>query len=164
MKVIDNAVQTKGFLTVLLLRFALVIPFNGFNYLMGATGVTLKDYFSGSALGMIPGVVAYVLIGAFIGSTTRDHIGSHTHSQIDNCQKSNPVIQIVLIVVGIIAMIMAIVLISVVAKKQLVNILEQPGKVESISDTHSHSRSKSSLEENYDLTTDSLLRAGLQLT
>ena len=52
---------------VTLLRLCPLIPFNAFNYLMGITGIKVRDFAIGS-IGMLPGTVVYV----YIGITTSD--------------------------------------------------------------------------------------------
>jgi uncharacterized membrane protein YdjX (TVP38/TMEM64 family) len=63
---IDAAVAGEGLKIVLLTRLSPVFPFNLLNYAFGVTCVSLKDYVIGS-LGMIPGTVMYVYIGALAG-------------------------------------------------------------------------------------------------
>jgi uncharacterized membrane protein YdjX (TVP38/TMEM64 family) len=63
---IDKAVAADGFKVVLLTRLSPVLPFNLLNYAFGLTQVSLKDYILGS-LGIIPGTVMYVYLGASIG-------------------------------------------------------------------------------------------------
>ncbi|MDQ3453171.1 MAG: VTT domain-containing protein, partial [Actinomycetota bacterium] len=45
-----------------------VLPFTAINYAAGLTAVRLRDYALGTALGIIPGTVAFVALGAY-GST-----------------------------------------------------------------------------------------------
>ena len=61
---LDQAVSRNGFLAVLLTRLAYVVPFNVLNYACGLTSLSLRDFFFGSLLGIIPEVVLSVLIGA----------------------------------------------------------------------------------------------------
>jgi len=60
---LDAAVARHGARVVLLTRLSPIFPFNLLNYAFGVTGILLKDYFLGS-LGMIPGTVMYVYMGA----------------------------------------------------------------------------------------------------
>ncbi|OKH19897.1 TVP38/TMEM64 family protein [Hydrococcus rivularis NIES-593] len=60
---LDRAVGKEGWKIVLLTRLSPLFPFNLLNYAFGVTQVSLKDYILGS-LGMIPGTVMYVYIGA----------------------------------------------------------------------------------------------------
>ncbi len=57
-----------GFGAVLLARLVPVLPFTVINYGAGVTGVLFASYVAGSALGMIPGTIAYAALGA-VGDT-----------------------------------------------------------------------------------------------
>lgn len=61
---IDEAVARQGFKIVLLTRLSPVFPFNLLNYAFGLTRVRLRDYVLASWIGMLPGTVMYVYIGA----------------------------------------------------------------------------------------------------
>ncbi len=61
---IDKATEDRGFLVMLLLRSSPIFPFNVMNYLMSVTGMSLKNYFFGSWIGMLPGTILYVYIGS----------------------------------------------------------------------------------------------------
>jgi uncharacterized membrane protein YdjX (TVP38/TMEM64 family) len=63
---INTAVGKEGFKIVLLTRLCPVLPFNLLNYAFGITEVSLRDYIFGS-LGIIPGTVMYVYLGALVG-------------------------------------------------------------------------------------------------
>jgi len=123
---IDTAIDKKGFLTVLLLRFSPIVPFNAFNYIMGATTVSFRDYAIASIFGMAPGTCAYVFIGAAIGVTANQGNGKTLE-----CDPDTTVTTIVL-VVGIIATIIAVVIISWYAKKEFNKLSQGDGDVESI--------------------------------
>ncbi len=60
---LDEAVARKGGWIVFLLRLSPVFPFNLLNYALGLTGVRFSTYLLASWVGMIPGTIAYVLIG-----------------------------------------------------------------------------------------------------
>lgn len=66
-RAIDAAVGQKGFQIVLLTRLSPVFPFNLLNYSFGLTGVSFRDYVLGSWLGMLPGTVMFVYLGATLG-------------------------------------------------------------------------------------------------
>jgi len=114
---IDRAIDQNGFLTVLLLRFSPIIPFNVFNYVMGATGVSLKHYIAASTMGMLPGTVGYVFIGAAIASAS-------TRDPEDVCSNSDNAIRRGLLIGGIIMTIVAVGFISWYAKRNLDAILK----------------------------------------
>ena len=63
---LDEAVVKEGLKIVFLTRLCPLFPFNLLNYAFGVMRVSLKDYILGS-LGMIPGTVMYVYLGALAG-------------------------------------------------------------------------------------------------
>jgi len=66
---IDAAIARDGRRIVFLLRLSPVFPFNLLNYALGLTRVGFIDYCIAS-LGMIPGTVLYVYLGALGGQAT----------------------------------------------------------------------------------------------
>ena len=62
---VDDLLRRRGFLAVLGVRLVPVIPFTAINYIAGLTAVRRRDYALGTAVGIIPGDVAYVAIGAY---------------------------------------------------------------------------------------------------
>lgn len=67
----DAALSDHGFGSVLLARLVPVLPFTVINYGAGVTGVSLAAYVAGSAVGMIPGTIAYATLGAVGDSDPR---------------------------------------------------------------------------------------------
>jgi len=63
---LDRAVARSGVKIVLLTRLSPLLPFNLLNYAYGVTSVSFFDYLLGS-LGMVPGTVMYVYLGALTG-------------------------------------------------------------------------------------------------
>ena len=63
-KALDAAVARQGWKVVLLLRLSPLIPFNLINYLYGLTPVRFWTYAANSFVGMLPGTVLYVYLGA----------------------------------------------------------------------------------------------------
>lgn len=61
---VDGAIEHEGFKVVLLLRLSPLIPYNVLNYALSLTGIGLREYVIGSWLGMLPGTVLYVALGA----------------------------------------------------------------------------------------------------
>jgi uncharacterized membrane protein YdjX (TVP38/TMEM64 family) len=61
---IDNAIGEQGAKLIFLLRLSPVIPFNLSNYFYGLTGVRFWPYVLASWIGMMPGTLLYVYIGA----------------------------------------------------------------------------------------------------
>lgn len=62
---VDALLGRHGLLAVLGVRLVPVLPFTAINYAAGLTAVRIGDYVIGTALGMIPGTVAYVALGAY---------------------------------------------------------------------------------------------------
>jgi len=65
---IDQAVGREGFKIVFLTRLSPVFPFNALNYGFGLTNVPLWKYFLASWIGMLPGTVMFVYLGATLGT------------------------------------------------------------------------------------------------
>jgi uncharacterized membrane protein YdjX (TVP38/TMEM64 family) len=63
-RAVDVAVAREGPKIVLLVRLAAVFPFLVVNYAFGLTGIRLGPYLAASVLGMIPGTIAFVYLGA----------------------------------------------------------------------------------------------------
>ncbi len=63
-KVIDQAVGKQGWKIVGLLRLSPLVPFNLSNYLYGLTAVRFWPYVLASWIGMMPGTLLYVYLGA----------------------------------------------------------------------------------------------------
>ncbi len=61
---VDRAVESRGFLVVLLTRLSPLFPFFLLNYAYGVTAARPRDYVLGSWLGMMPATVAYVYAGS----------------------------------------------------------------------------------------------------
>jgi uncharacterized membrane protein YdjX (TVP38/TMEM64 family) len=65
---IDDVIGEQGFKVVLLTRLSPISPFIVLNYLLGLTKVSFRAYLAGSLIGMIPGTVLFVYIGAGLRS------------------------------------------------------------------------------------------------
>ncbi len=63
-RALDDAIERNGFKMVFLVRLSPAFPFNVLNYALGLTKVRLRDYFLASWIGMIPGMLLYVYLGA----------------------------------------------------------------------------------------------------
>lgn len=61
---VDRAASEGGFTIVLLLRLSPIFPYNVQNYVWGTTGVSTRDYALASWIGMLPGTLLYVWLGA----------------------------------------------------------------------------------------------------
>lgn len=78
-KAVNEAVAREGWKIVLLLRLSPLFPFNVLNYALGATSVSLRHYVLASWLGMLPGTVLYVYLGAVAG----DFAGGRQRSKVE---------------------------------------------------------------------------------
>ncbi len=63
-KAVDKAVGEEGWKVVLLVRLSPVVPFNLQNYFFGSTDIPFLQYLWASAIGIIPGTLLYVYLGA----------------------------------------------------------------------------------------------------
>lgn len=66
-RAIDESVAQEGWKIVLLTRLSPVFPFNLLNYAFGLTQVSLREYIFASWIGMLPGTIMYVYLGALVG-------------------------------------------------------------------------------------------------
>ncbi len=62
---IDDILTRHGLLSMIGVRLVPVLPFTAINYTAGLTGLPLGSYVSGTAIGIIPGTVAFVALGAY---------------------------------------------------------------------------------------------------
>lgn len=76
---IDRAIEAEGLKVVLLLRLSPLVPFNALNYALALTGVRLRDYVLGSWVGMLPGTLLYVWLGAGARSLAALAAGTAEH-------------------------------------------------------------------------------------
>lgn len=61
---LDRLVERRGGLAVLVARLVPVVPFTAVNYGSGITAVGFGPYLLATAVGILPGTVAYVVLGA----------------------------------------------------------------------------------------------------
>ena len=61
---LDRAIGERGFFVVLLTRLSPLFPYNLLNYAWGISSVRLSRYVLASWMGMIPGTLLYVYLGA----------------------------------------------------------------------------------------------------
>lgn len=62
---LDGLVERHGVLAVLVARLVPVIPFTAVNYGSGLTAVRFVPYLLATAAGILPGTIAYVVLGAY---------------------------------------------------------------------------------------------------
>lgn len=68
---VRSAVAAEGWKVVALTRLSPVLPFTFLNYAYGLTDVGLKEYALASWLGMMPGTLLFVYLGAAAGEVAR---------------------------------------------------------------------------------------------
>ena len=76
----DDAVAREGWRIVLLTRLSPLFPFNLLNYAFGITRVTFREYVLASWLGMLPGTVLYVYLGAVAGELAASGAGNRART------------------------------------------------------------------------------------
>ena len=62
---VDALLADHSLSAVLILRLVPLVPFIAINYASGLSGVRFRPYVLGSALGMVPGSLAYAALGAY---------------------------------------------------------------------------------------------------
>jgi uncharacterized membrane protein YdjX (TVP38/TMEM64 family) len=109
-RAVDLAVRRKGFLIVMLTRLSPVFPFPLLNYAFGVTQVSPLSYAAGTFLGLLPFTFAYT----YLGSLMRDLAEMWADPKGDNDD-----MQIIWLVVGAVATILSVVVISWVTKRAI---------------------------------------------
>jgi len=61
---VDRAIAREGAKIVILVRLAAVFPFLFVNYAFGLTGIGIRQYIAATFIGILPGVIAFVYLGA----------------------------------------------------------------------------------------------------
>ena len=64
LKLIDEELKEHGLRTVIFLRLVPLFPFDVVNFGLGVTSVSFKRYVVGTAIGVLPGLTAYIFLGA----------------------------------------------------------------------------------------------------
>jgi uncharacterized membrane protein YdjX (TVP38/TMEM64 family) len=67
----DARLSERGLLAVLIGRLTPIVPFTVVSYAAGLSGMRWRDFLAGSALGLVPGTVLHVSIGATVGASGR---------------------------------------------------------------------------------------------
>ncbi|MGV8896316.1 MAG: TVP38/TMEM64 family protein [Rhodoglobus sp.] len=62
---VDEILEHRGLMALIGVRLVPVLPFTVINYTAGLTSVSRRDYAIGTMLGILPGTIAYVAVGAF---------------------------------------------------------------------------------------------------
>lgn len=67
---VDRFLQQRGMVAVLLVRLVPLFPFNMVNLVSGVTALRLRDYTLATAVGIVPGTVAYAALGGTAADPT----------------------------------------------------------------------------------------------
>lgn len=116
---VNRAIESQGLKLVILLRLSPIVPFSVFNYVMAVTGVSFRDYFLG-CVGFIPGTVAFVFIGTMASGLLGD-----SEDEEESTDSSNGTVQLIVLIVGGIATVLAVIMVSVYSKRALNKVLEE---------------------------------------
>jgi len=104
-KVVDRAISQGGWRIVALIRLNPTIPYSASNYLFGVTGVPFLPFLISSGIFTIPGAFAYLYLG-YVGAET---LGGSSRSPVEWA----------LLVVGLLVTIVALVYVTVLARREL---------------------------------------------
>merc|ERR1711915_688628 len=96
-------------------RLSPIVPFNALNYIAGVTGIKLIHYCI-ACVGMLPGTVLYVFLGASAGSLSE--IGGGDEEVMEE-EEENKAVTISVIVAGFVFGFLAVALTSYYAKQEL---------------------------------------------
>lgn len=61
---LDERLSVSGLRNLLVVRLLPVVPFNALNYAAGLTGISTRDYVIATAVGIVPGTIAFTAVGA----------------------------------------------------------------------------------------------------
>jgi uncharacterized membrane protein YdjX (TVP38/TMEM64 family) len=67
---LDRYLARRGFVAVLIVRLVPLFPFNLISIVAGVTGIPVREYVLATAIGIIPGTVAYAALGGTIEDPT----------------------------------------------------------------------------------------------
>ncbi len=112
---IGVAVAKGGWRVVGLTRLSPLLPFNLLNYAFGLTQVSLRDYVLASWIGMIPGTVMYVYLGAAGGDLLTSGRGGRERSGTEWA----------LYGVGLVATVIVSIYVARLAKRELAQTIPQ---------------------------------------
>jgi len=123
LRAVDVTMKGKGFRIFFLLRLSPIIPFNALNYMAGATAITFKDY-TLSLIGLLPGTILYVFVGASAGSSMEHDMHG---DEVDSGKSSGHLmtVRITSIVIGVVTGVLGVVAVSCYAKKELSKIIAE---------------------------------------
>ena len=128
------SIQT--FFVLLQVRLATVIPYSATNALLPITDMTLWQYTLGSAIGILPGVCLFVLIGELAGSIADVSSGGMSEA-------SSPAVVFATVGVSIVVLVILVVVLTRYAKKALAQQLDKMDGEEGAQDAAAEGESAS---------------------
>jgi phospholipase D1/2 len=63
-QLLERRLERRGIIAVALIRKVPIVPFTLVNMLIGASGVPYRDFIVGTAIGMLPGIAAFAIVGS----------------------------------------------------------------------------------------------------
>jgi pyruvate/2-oxoglutarate dehydrogenase complex dihydrolipoamide dehydrogenase (E3) component/uncharacterized membrane protein YdjX (TVP38/TMEM64 family) len=105
---LDRAIGGHGFKMVFLTRLSPAFPFTLLNYLLGLTAISARSYVFANFLGMLPGILLYV----YIGAAARDAITGQMDASAGFYQQ-------ILKYVGLLATVAVVVFVTRIARRAL---------------------------------------------
>lgn len=72
---VDELLAGRGLLAVVVARLIPVLPFTAINYSAGLSAIRFRDFGLGTAIGIIPGTLAYVALGSLAWDPTPWRVG-----------------------------------------------------------------------------------------
>ena len=108
-RAVSKAVGKEGWRVVILTRLSPVLPFILLNYAYGLTTISLREYAWSSCVGMAPGTLLFVWLGAAAGEAVRAGAGARARTSAEGAFYG----------IGLAATIAAVTLVGRAAKKAL---------------------------------------------
>lgn len=106
---LERSLAKEGWKIVGLTRLSPIFPFNLLNYVFGVSQVSLRAYFLGSWVGMIPGTIMYVYIGSVAGNFAEQGTREMSHTSAES----------ILYVIGLLATVILVLYVTHIARKAL---------------------------------------------
>lgn len=115
-RALSRAIGRDSFRLILLLRLSPVVPFNILNYALGVSEASLSRYVVASFIGMLPGTWLYVYLGSL----------ATTAAELTDARGGGPE-KLTLTVAGLVATVLAVVLVTRSARQALDRELKTDG-------------------------------------
>ncbi len=97
-QILDRAIEREGFNIVLLTRLSPLFPFVWLNYFLGLTAVRTREYAAANLIGMLPGALLYVWLGAAARGVLAEQPGAAVNSYLQLFQYAGLVVTLLVVV------------------------------------------------------------------